>query len=181
MKSSTFYTCITAVLLIATMTFGTVLSDSDGCGNSAEANATASGEKNYDPQSKSGWYWEYTTRGGICDWSFSNYADADAWAILMLDEGAGATAIGRAKVTGPVTSTAYVNSSVSGTGDYDNQYIIDPQDPDSDSDSGTFCFQAYQGICIEVVALAIASIEEGSGCYAHAESEASGSVSLSEN
>lgn len=181
MKSSTFYACIIAMLLASTMAFGTVLSASSGCGDSAEAYANAIGENYYVPVSESGWYWEYTTRGGNCSWSFSNYADAEAYAMLMLDDWAGATAIGRAKVTGPVSNTAYVSSSVSGTGTQDYQMITDPQEPDGDSGSGTGCFEAYTGICIDVVALAIGNIEEGSNCSATADSEASGSVSLFEN
>lgn len=181
MKSSTFYACIIAMLLASTMVFGTVLSDSSGCGDSASASAYASGSNTYVPDSESGWYWEYTTIGGSCDWSYSVYASADAYAVLMLNEGAAATAIGQAEVYGPVSDSAYVSSSVSGTGSYDYQLINDPQEPDSDSDSDTGCFTAYTGICIDVVALAIASIEENSGCSATAGSEGSGSVSLSEN
>lgn len=181
MKSNTLYASVIAMLFISTIAFGTVLSDSDGCGNSAEKSASASCSNPYDEKSESGWYWEYTTRGGSCDWSFSNHADSDAWVILMLGEGASATGIGKAEVTGPVSNTAYVNASVSGTGSYDYQLVSDDPDPDSDSGSGTDCFEAYTGICIDVVALAVASIEEGSGCYANAHAKANGSVSLSEN
>jgi hypothetical protein len=179
MKLSTFYTSLVAMLLATTMVFGTVLSDSSGSGSSASAYATADAPNYYVNNSESGWYWEYTTRGGSCSWSFSNYADAYAWAILMSGQSASATGIGQAKVTGPVSNTAYVNASISGTGTEDNQLIKDDPDPDSDSGSGSGCFNAYTGISIEVVALAIASIEED--CYAHAESGASGIVSLTEN
>ena len=125
MKLSTFYASLVAMLLASTMVFGTVLSDSSGCGSSADQAAQASGQDDFVNNSESGWYWEYTTRGGSCDWSFSNYAEANAYAVLMLDDSASATAIGQAKVTGPVTNTAYVSSSVSGTGSMNNEMIRD--------------------------------------------------------
>ncbi len=181
MKSRIFYASLIMMLLFSTAAFSEVLNDEDGCGDSASADASASGSTNYKEDSESGWYWEYTTVGGPCNWSYSICANADAEALLKLDKWASATAVGQAEISGAASDSAYVSSSVSGTGEYDGQYIDDPQDEDSDSNSGGACLSAYQGICIDVDALAVAEIEEGSDCWADAEAEAYGSVSLSEN
>jgi hypothetical protein len=180
MKSSTLYACIIGMLLVSTISFGEVITI--GPGAYSEAEASASGSNYFVQDSNSAWIYKYTTIGGVCEWQYNIHAEAEAEELLKLNKSASATAIARTKAISPALTgiEVYVNAYVSGTGEYDGQWIYDFPDPDDATDSGFYDFDPYYGIGADTDALAIGSIDEGSGCWAYAYSKATGYVSLTE-
>jgi len=179
MKSIIFYASLIMMLLVSTTAFSDILYSSSGCGSSGSADADASGSTDYEEDSESGWYFEYTDRDGYFGWEWSVYAEAYANVWVEYGKWGSATAVAQAEVSGAASASAYVSASASGTGTIPTgENFNDDPEPDSDSDDGGGHLSAYNGICGDVDVLAVAQIEEGTNCTASAEAEASASVSL---
>ena len=179
MKSSMLCIYMIAMLLISNVAFGEILNE--GPGASSSASASASGSYDYVEDSESGWYYEYTDTTAYCGWTWSISAEAEARACLEYDDWAGATACAQAEVSGIDSGSVYQGASVSGTGEYNGQYLEDdPEEPATDSGGGNKRLNSYEGIAGDSDAVAVAQIEEGTDCWAYAEAAASASVSLSD-
>lgn len=176
MKSRILYVWIIAMLLVSTVAFGDIYTIGPGAHSIAES--IAAGTENYDPQHTSGWVYKYTDESGYFYWYYEDSVDAEARVLLFEDESASAVAAAEAKVSGAISDYMFVSGSVSGTGEYDGQWLEDDPDPDGNSDGNGGPLDPYEGIAGDTQALTVASIEEGSDCMAYAYAEAEVTVNL---
>lgn len=177
MKSKILRTFLITMLLVSSAALGAI--QSLGSRAYLHFEATASGSTDYDEKGDSVWYFEYTDVGAYCGWTYSLSAEAEARVTLMLDEYASATAVADAEVYGVDSNDVFQSASVSGTGEYNGQFLEDdPEEPDSTSGGGDGWVPAFNGIVGDVDAFAEARIDEGSDCLAYAEATADADVDL---
>lgn len=178
MKLKIWYASMIAMFLLSSVAFGAI--HSTGTGSSSKSEATASGSTTYDPQQDYKWIYKYTDESGTFSWDFSDRADARTTALLFEGEYASATAAAEAIISVATTDDQFVSASVSGTGEYDGEFLNDDPDEQTNADDGYAYLEPYEGIGGESHTLAVASIEEGSDCLAFAEASAYTYVNLYE-